>query len=192
VARGLPDQRFGCLDFLQEKHRDAEPVAPSGGQRHLPGDHSRAGDGRSSFLREPEAPPTPREDSASPTPGRSPSRERHPRRRRSLASKSRRTGRRNPSRASRGTSGAPWIPGAGIPTPRSSPRDRRGGSGGRPPRGRRLSRPHAIGKEDARTSDPGRRRTMGGETGRHPGRRKYDLRNVIGYYESGSASRGSW
>ena len=57
------------LDFLQEKHRDAESEAPPGVGDISLEISSAPVEETSSFLREPDASPTPREDWASPTPG---------------------------------------------------------------------------------------------------------------------------
>jgi predicted Zn finger-like uncharacterized protein len=176
-----------ALDFLQEKHRDAGSQAPQGiGDISLE-IASTPGDGGSSFLREPEASPTPDEDRASPaaeeisfvgnvTPAAEPAIEIPPYREEEPV----------PARAveppdHRGS------PAAGSSRPRSSAGIAMaalaailltaGGYLGLTPSGRKT----------LERAFPGVAALWGGKPAAS-GTSKYDLRNVIGYYESGSAS----
>lgn len=173
------------LDFLQEKHRDAGPEAPP-----VVGDismeiSSAPVDGTGSFPRDPDQSPAPREDRASPTPeGISlegnvtpppvievpPYREAEPAPARAVESPER----------------------GGSPAPES-------------PRRRSFAGPAVAavlaaviaaggylgfttsGRKTLEGAIPGVAALWGGSP-EGPAGPKYDLRNVIGYYESGSAS----
>jgi len=177
-----------ALDFLQEKHRDAEPVAPSGVSDISLEITAAPGDGRSSFLREPEAPPTPREDSASPTPEEV-----------SLE------GNVTPPAAQPGVEIPPYREAEPVPAPPAEPPVRLGSPAPESPRPR-SSAGIAVavvvavllaaggylgltpsGRETLERAIPGVAELWGGKPAAS-GAPKYDLRNVIGYYESGSAS----
>lgn len=175
------------LDFLQEKHRDATSEAPP-----WVGDisleiSSTPVDETSSFLRGPDAPPTPREDWASPTPG---------------------------GFTLEGNVTPPAAPAIEVPPhgeaepapepPVESP-VRRGSLAPESPRPRSSAGPAvaavlavllAAGGYLGLTTS-GRKTLEGTVTGvaalwggnpAAPAAPKYDLRNVIGYYESGAAS----
>jgi len=175
------------LDFLQEKRRDAESEAPPGVvdiSLEIP---SAAFEETSSFLREPDASPTPREDWASPTPGEisldenvtppatpvievPPHREAEPAPAPPVESPARR----------------------GFPAPESShPRSSAGpavaavlavllAAGG-------YLGLTTSGRKTLEGAIPGIAALWGGKPAA-PAAPKYDLRNVIGYYESGGAS----
>jgi predicted Zn finger-like uncharacterized protein len=175
------------LDFLQEKHRDVGSEAPpevgdiSLGISSAPIDESRT------FLREPDASPTPREDWASPTPEGI-----------SLE------GNVTPSEAPvievpphRETEPAPAPP-VESPVLRGSP-------GPESPRPRSSAGPAVAavlavllaaggylglttsGRKTLEGAVPGVAALWGGKPAAPPAP-IYDLRNVIGYYESGAAS----
>ena len=173
-----------ALNFLQENHRSAELEAPRGVGDISLEITSTPGDGGSSFLREPEAPPTPREDWASP-----PSEE------------SSLEGNVTPPAAEPVVETPPYreaepVPARAVEPPvrHESPRPRSsagiavavvvavlltaGGYLGLTPSGRKTLE-RAI---------PGAAALWGGKPAAS-GEPKYDLRNVIGYYEGGSASR---
>ena len=175
------------LDFLQEKQRDAESEAPPGvGDISLeissgPVDKSR------SFLREQDAPPTPREDWASPTPE---------------------------GISLEGNVTPPAAPVIEVPPHREAesahapPVDspvRHGSPAPESPRPRSSTGPAVAavlavllaaggylglttsGRKTLEGAVPGVAALWGGKQGA-PAAPKYDLRNVIGYYESGAAS----
>jgi hypothetical protein len=175
------------LDFLQEKRHDARSEAPPGGGdisleiSSAPGDESR------SFLREADASPPPREDLESPIPGRGflegnvtpagpvievpPHREAEPATEPPVE-----------SQVHRGS------PAPESPSPRSSA-------------GPAVAAVLAVliaavgylffttsGRRTLEGAVPGLAALWGGKPAT-PAGPKYDLRNVIGYYESGGASR---
>jgi len=175
------------LDFLQEKHPDAGPEAPPGVGDISLEISSAPADGGSSFLREPGPPPTPREDWASPTssavslegnvtPPAAPVIEVPPHREEESA----------PARAVESAVHRE------LPAPEAT----------RPPSsaGPAVAVVLAVllaaggylgltdsGRKTLERAIPGVAALWGGKPAA-PAASKYDLRNVIGYYESGSAS----
>ncbi len=159
------------LDFLQEKHRDAESEAPPGVGDISLEISSAPVDETSSFLREPDASPTPRKDWASaPVIEVPPHREAEP-----------------------------------APAPPVESPARRGSPAPESPRPRSSAGPAvaavlavllaaggylgltASGRKTLEGAVPGVAALWGGKPAA-PAAPKYDLRNVIGYYESGGAS----
>ena len=176
------------LDFLQEKHRDAVPEAPHGvGDISLEISSEPVDDGRS-FLREPVVSPTPREDFAS------------------FSSK-------EISLEGNVTSPAPdpvieippYREEEPIPVPPVEPPMRRGSPVPESPRQRSSVGPvlavvlvvllaaggylglTSSGRKTLERAIPGVAALWGENPAAHAAP-VYDLRNVIGYYESGSAS----
>jgi len=175
------------LDFLQEKHRDVEPGAPPG-----PGDISleilsAPTDEPTSFLREVEASPTPGEDRASPIPvGFSPEENVTP----TAAPVVEVPPPREAETAHAPPVEAPVL--HGSPAPDS----RRPWSSAGPAVAVILAGLLAAGgylglttsgRETLERAASGVAALWGGKPA-VPAAGKYDLRNVIGYYESGSAS----
>lgn len=176
------------LDFLQEKHPDAGSAAPPGvGDISLEISSAPVDDARS-FLREPDAHPTPHEDWASSTPGET---------------------------ALEGNATPPAAPVIEVPPLReeepapTSPgesRARRGSPAPESPHPRSSAGPAVAavlavllaaggylgfttsGRKTLEGAVPGVAALWGGNPSA-PAAPKYDLRNVIGYYESGGASR---
>jgi len=175
------------LDFLQEKHRDAGSEAPPGVGDISLEISSAPVDATRSFLREPDASPTPHEDWASPTPAgislegnvtppAAPVIEVPPHRE------------AEPAPAPPGESPA----GRGSPAP-ESPRPRSSA-------GPAVAAVLAVlltaggylglttsGRKTLEGAVPGVAVLWGGKPAA-PAAPKYDLRNVIGYYESGATS----
>jgi len=175
------------LDFLQEKHRDAGPSAPPGtGDISLeissaPGDETR------SYLRDPDASPTPREDWASPTPEGI-----------SLE------GNATPP-AAPVVEVPPYREAEPAPPPPGESPVRRGSPAPESPRPRSSAGPAVAavlavllavggylglttsGRKTLEGAVPGVAALWGGKQA-ETAAPKYDLRNVIGYYESGGAS----
>ena len=175
------------LDFLQEKHRDAESEAPPGVGDISLEISSAPVEETSSFLREPDASPTPREDWASPTPEEI---------------------------SLEGNVTPPPAPVIEVPPhreaepapapPVESP-VRRGSPAPESPRPRSSAGPAVAavlavllaaggylglttsGRKTLEGAVPGVAALWGGKPAA-PAAPKYDLRNVIGYYESGGAS----
>jgi len=177
-----------ALDFLQEKHRDAEPEAPP-----RIGDISlevtpMPGDMGSSFQREPEASPTPREDRGSPT-----------------SEEISLEGNVTPPPAKPVVEIPPYREAEPVPARPVEPPVRRGSPGPGSPRPRSsagIAAAAAVavllaaggylgltpsGRKTLESAIPGVAALWGGKPAA-PTAPKYDLRNVIGYYESGSAS----
>jgi predicted Zn finger-like uncharacterized protein len=176
------------LDFLQQKQRDAEPEAPPEFGDISLDISSTPADGTDSFLRVPDAPPTPVEDQASPTPEAIPF---------------------------EGNATPPAVPVVEIPPyreaepapapPAESPA-RHGSPAPESPRPRSSAVPAVAavlavllaaggylgltpsGRKMLERSVPGAAALWGGKP-TAPAAPKYDLRNVIGYYESGAASQ---
>ncbi|MDP2656837.1 MAG: DUF3426 domain-containing protein [Candidatus Deferrimicrobium sp.] len=175
------------LDFLRESHRDAGAEAPPGVGDISLEISSAPVDKTSSFLREPYASPTPREDWASPTPGEIPF---------------------------EGNVTPPAAPVIEVPPhreeepaperPVESP-VRRGSPAPEAPRPRSSAGPAVAavlavllaaggylglttsGRKTLEGAVPGVAALWEGKPAA-PAAPKYDLRNVIGYYESGGAS----
>jgi len=176
------------LDFLQEKHRDAGPSAPPGiGDISLeissaPGDETR------SYLREPDASPTPREDWASPTP-------------KGISLE----GNVTPPAAAPVVEVPPYQEAEPAPPPPGESPARRGSPATESPRPRSSAGPAVAvvlavllaaggylglttsGRKTLEGAVPGVAALWGGKPAA-PAGPKYDLRNVIGYYESGASS----
>ena len=176
------------LDFLQEKHRDTGSEAPPGvGDISLEISFTPIEE-ESSFLRDPDAPPTPREDRASPA-----SRE--------ISLEENATPQAIPV-----IEPPPYREAESAPAPPVESAVRRGSPGPDSPRPRSSAGPAAAvllaillaaggylglttsGRKTLERAIPGVAALLGGEPAA-PALSKYDLRNVIGYYESGSASR---
>ena len=175
------------LDFLQEKHRDTGSDAPPGvGDISL--EISFAPDEeRSSFLREPDAPPIPLEDRTSP-----PSREISP-------------GENVAPPPLPVIEVLPYREAESVPVPPVESAVRRGSPEPDSPRPRSIAGPAAAvllaillaaggylglttsGRKTLESAIPGIA-ALWGEKPSAPASSKYDLRNVIGYYESGGAS----
>jgi predicted Zn finger-like uncharacterized protein len=175
------------LDFLQEKHRDAGSEAPPGVGDISLEISSAPGDETLSFLREPDASPTPREDWASPTPG-------------GFSFEG------NVTPAAAPVIEVPPHREAepALPRPGESP-VRRGSPAPESPRPRSSAGPVVAvvlaillaaggylglttsGRKTLEGAVPGVAALWGGKPAA-PAAPKYDLRNVIGYYESGGAS----
>jgi len=175
------------LDFLQEKHRDAESEAPTGVGDISLEISSAPDDGTSSFLRNPDASTTTPEDWGSPTPG---------------------------GISLEGNVTPPAAPVIEVPPhreaepapapPMESP-VRRGSPAPESPRPRSSAGPAVAavlavllaaggylglttsGRKTLEGAVPGIAALFGGKPAA-PAAPKYDLRNVIGYYESGGAS----
>jgi predicted Zn finger-like uncharacterized protein len=175
------------LDFLQEEHRDAKSEAPPGVSDISLEISSAPVDETRSFLREPDASPTPRKDWASPTPG---------------------------GIALKGNVTPPAAPVSEVPPQREAepapapPVEspvRRGSPAPESPRPRSSAGPAVAavlavllaaggylglttsGRKTLEGAVPGVAALWGGKPA-GPVAPKYDLRNVIGYYESGAAS----
>jgi predicted Zn finger-like uncharacterized protein len=176
-----------ALDFLQEKHRDAGSQAPQGVGDISLEIASTPDDGGSSFLREPEPSPTPDEDRASPA-----SEEIHL------------EGNLTPA-AEPSIEIPPFREAEPVPSPPVEPPADRGSSAPDSPRPRSSAGIAAAvvvaillaaggylgltpsGRKTLEHAFPGVAALWGGVPAAS-GASKYDLRNVIGYYESGSAS----
>jgi len=175
------------LDFLQEEHRDTGSEAPPGaGDISLEILFAPVDDG-DSFLREPDAPPAPREDRASPA-----SREIPP-------------GENATPPPMPVIEVPPYRETESVPAPPVEPAVRRGSPGPDSPRPRSSAGPAAAvllaillaaggylgltasGRKTLERAIPGVA-ALFGEKPSAPAASKYDLRNVIGYYESGGAS----
>ena len=175
------------LDFLQKKHRDAESETPPG-----VGDISleitpAPGDGESPFLREPEASPAPHEDWASPTSEEIPL-----------------EGNVTPP-PEPVVEIPPYREAEPVPAPPVEPPVRHGSPAPESPRpGSSAGIAAAVavavlltaggylgltpsGRKTLERAIPGVAALWGGKPAASV-EPKYDLRNVIGYYESGSAS----
>jgi len=193
------------LDFLQEKQRDAVPEPPGIGDISL-GIRSTPGDGADSFLREPEASPMPHEDWASPT------------LREDSVSPAPRGGFTSPPSEEISLEGnvtppaaepvieiPPYREAEPVSAPPVEPPVRRGSPAPESPRPR-SSAGIAValvvavllatggylgltpsGRKTLERAIPGMAALWGGNPA-SSGAPKYDLRNVIGYYESGRAS----
>lgn len=176
------------LDFLQKKHDDAGTEAPPEVGDISLEISSTPDDGTGPFLREPEAPTIPREDPASPnqegislegnaTPPAAPVVDIPPYREAEPA----------PARTAESTA-RPGSPAPESPRPRSSALPAvaavlavllaAGGYLGLTPSGRKMLEGAVPGVAALWGSKPAA-----------PAAPKYDLRNVIGYYESGAASQ---
>jgi hypothetical protein len=176
-----------ALDFLQEKHRDAGPAASPGGGDISLEITSAPDDGGSSFPLGPDASRTPREDWASPPSGEI---------------------------SLEGNATPPSEPAVEIPPYREAepvpapPVESPAHRGSPAPDSRRPRSAAGIavavvaavllasggyfvltpsGRETLGRAIPGATALLGGKPAAS-GASKYDLRNVIGYYESGSAS----
>ena len=177
-----------ALDFLQESYQESGSGAPPGTGDISLEITSTPGDGESSFLREPDAPKTPHEDQASP-PSEGISLE----------------GNATPPAAEPVIDIPPYREVEPVPTPPAEPTMRRGSpapGSSRP----RSSAGIAIavvvaallaaggflgltpsGRKTLERAIPGVSALWGGKPAAS-GASKYELRNVIGYYESGLAS----
>ena len=176
------------LDFLQEKHRDAAPEAPPEvGDISLEISSAPAG-GAGTFLRELDASPMPGDPRDSPTPGEG---------------------------FIEGNATPPAAPAIEVPPHREAdspperpmePPARRGSPAQESPRPRSSAGPAVAavlavllaaggylglttsGRKTLEGAIPGAAALWGGKPAA-PAAPKYDLRNVIGYYESGGASQ---
>jgi predicted Zn finger-like uncharacterized protein len=177
-----------ALDLLQEQHRDAVSEAPPGIRDISLEITSTPDDGGSSFLREPDPPPMPHEDWASPA-----------------SEEISLEGNVTPQAAEPDIEIPPYREAEPVPAPPVEPPARRGAQASESPRPR-SSAGIAVavvvavllaaggyfgftpsGRETLERSIPGVAALWGGKPAASEAP-KYDLRNVIGYYESGSAS----
>ena len=184
------------LDFLQEKHRETRPEPPSGiGDISLDISFSPV-DEANSFLREPDPPtspredrkiPSPRENSTSPTSGEIPI-----------------EGNATPP-AAPPIEIPPYRETESLPAPPVESSVRRGSPAPESPRPRSSAGPIVAivlavllaaggylgltesGRKTLERAIPGMTALRGGKPPAQAS--KYELRNVIGYYESGTASR---
>jgi len=175
------------LDFLQEKHRDAESEAlPGIGDISLE-ISSAPGEETSSFLRQPDASPTPREDWASPTSE-------------GISIEGNATPPSGPA-----IEVPPYREAEPSPAPPVEPPMRLGSPAPESPRPRSSAGPAvaallavllaaggylgltASGRKTLEGAVPGVAALWGGKPAASAAP-KYDLRNVIGYYESGVSS----
>jgi predicted Zn finger-like uncharacterized protein len=176
------------LDFLQEKHRDAGSEAPPRDADISLEISSAPVDRKSPFLREPDASPAPREDWASPTSGES-SLERNV----------------TPPPAPVIFEVPPFRDAESAPAPPVESAERRRSPAPESPRPRSSAGPAVAavlavllaaggylgftpsGRKTLERAVPGMAAPWGGKPAA-PSAPKYDLRNVIGYYESSGAS----
>ena len=176
------------LDFLQEKRRDEDSETPSGvGDISLEISPAPVDEG-GSFLREPDASPTPRGDWASAT-----------------SEKNSLEGNATPPAAAPGIEVPPYREAESAPAPPVESAVRRGSPAPESPRPRSSAGPAVAvvlavllaaggylglttsGRKTLESAIPGVSALWGGKPAA-PSAPKFDLRNVIGYYESGSAS----
>jgi predicted Zn finger-like uncharacterized protein len=177
-----------ALDFLQEQHRDAVSEAPPGIRDISLEITSTPDDGGSSFLREPDPPPMPHEDWASQT-----------------SEEISLEGNVTPQAAERDVEIPPYREAEPVPAPPVEPPVRRGSQASESPHPRSSAGIAAAvvvavllaaggylgltpsGRETLERSIPGVAALWGGKPAASAAP-KYELRNVIGNYESGSAS----
>jgi len=178
-----------ALDFLQETYRGGGSDPPPAGAGDISLEISPApGDEAVSFPREPEASTTPDEEWASPTPGE-------------ISVE----GNTIPAAAEAAIDLPPYREAEPVPEPAVEPAAHRGSPAPESPRPRSSAVPAVAavvavllaaggylgfttsGRKTLERAVPGIAALWGGDPAA-PGSPKYDLRNVIGYYESGSAS----